>query len=82
MKIMIKTLQGKQLPLDVEETYTIRQTKEKIEVEHRIPADSQKLFAYGNVLEEDYKTLKDYCIMEGNFIVVMVPIIVKPSAKP
>ncbi|TNV82480.1 hypothetical protein FGO68_gene4099 [Halteria grandinella] len=81
MKIVIKTLQGKQLPLEVEETYTIRQTKEKIEEEHKMQADSQKLIAYGKVLEDDNKSLKDYQIKEGDFLVVMVskP---KPVAKP
>lgn len=37
-----------------------------------MPADSQKLIAYGKVLEDDSKTLKDYSIKEGDFLVVMV----------
>ena len=35
-------------------------------------ADSQKLIAYGKVLEDDNKTLKEYSIKEGDFLVVMV----------
>jgi len=35
-------------------------------------ADSQKLIAYGKVLEDEAKTLKDYSIKEGDFLVVMV----------
>lgn len=35
-------------------------------------ADQQKLIAYGKVLEDDNKTLKDYSIKEGDFLVVMV----------
>ena len=35
-------------------------------------ADSQKLIAYGMVLEDDNKSLKDYSIKEGDFLVVMV----------
>ena len=35
-------------------------------------ADSQKLIAYGKVLEDDNKTLKDYSIKENDFLVVMV----------
>lgn len=35
-------------------------------------ADSQKLIAYGKVLEDDNKSLKDYQIKEGDFLVVMV----------
>lgn len=35
-------------------------------------ADQQKLIAYGKVLEDDNKTLKEYSIKEGDFLVVMV----------
>jgi hypothetical protein len=35
-------------------------------------ADSQKLIAYGKVLEDENKTLKEYSIKEGDFLVVMV----------
>ena len=35
-------------------------------------ADSQKLIAYGKVLEDEAKTLKEYSIKEGDFLVVMV----------
>ncbi len=35
-------------------------------------ADSMKLIAYGKVLEDDNKSLKDYSIKEGDFLVVMV----------
>jgi uncharacterized ubiquitin-like protein YukD len=46
--------------------------KEKIEEEHKMQADSVKLIAYGKVMEDDNKTLKDYSIKEGDFLVVMV----------
>ena len=54
-------------------------------------ADSMKLIAYGKVLEDDNKSLKDYGIKEGDFLVVMVskvlsPVFIfvqpKPAAKP
>jgi hypothetical protein len=35
-------------------------------------ADLQKLIAYGKVLGEDEKTLKDFGIKDGDFIVVMI----------
>ena len=35
-------------------------------------AESQKLIAYGKVMDDQEKTLKDYKIQEGGFIVVMV----------
>lgn len=69
------------MPVEVEETFTIRQTKEKIEEEHKMAADSMKLIAYGKVLEDDSKSLKDYAIKEGDFLVVMIAK-AKPAAKP
>lgn len=36
-----------------------------------------KLIAYGKVMEDDNKSLKDYSIKEGDFLVVMVS-----KAKP
>lgn len=35
-------------------------------------AESQKLIAYGKVMEDNDKTVADYKITEGGFIVVMV----------
>ena len=35
-------------------------------------ADLMKLIAYGKVMEDDNKTLKEYSIKEGDFIVVMI----------
>lgn len=35
-------------------------------------ADLLKLIAYGKVMEDDNKLLKDYSIKEGDFLVVMV----------
>jgi hypothetical protein len=35
-------------------------------------ADMTKLIAYGKVLEDDNKSMKDYSIKEGDFLVVMV----------
>jgi D-Tyr-tRNAtyr deacylase len=46
--------------------------KLKIQNEHQMQADLMKLIAYGKVMEDDAKTLKEYSIKEGDFIVVMV----------
>ena len=50
----------------------IKDVKQKIEKEHNMQADLLKLIAYGKVIEDDNKTLKDYSIKEGDFLVVMV----------
>jgi len=41
-------------------------------VEHSMPAESQKLIAYGKVMDDDNKTLVEFKIKEGDFLVVMV----------
>ena len=46
--------------------------KEKIEAEHKMAGDMMKLIAYGKVMDDDAKTLKEYSIKEGDFLVVMV----------
>ena len=45
--------------------------KNKIESEHGIAAGTQKLIAYGKVMEDENKTITDYKIAENGFIVVM-----------
>lgn len=44
-----------------------------------MPAESQKLIAYGKVLADEAQTLRDYNIKDGDFIVVMVQ---KAKPKP
>ena len=46
-----------------------------------MPADSQKLIAYGKVMDDLEKTLKDYKIAEGGFIVVMVQKVSKMNLR-
>lgn len=81
MKIIVKTLSGKQLPLDIEPDWTVRQVKEEIEKIHELKADSLKLIAYGKVLDSDTKKASEFSIKEGDFIVAMVQK-VKPAPKP
>ena len=50
----------------------ISDLKEKIDAEHKMPAESQKLIAYGKVMDDADQTLKDYKITDGGFIVVMM----------
>ena len=46
-----------------------------------MPADSQKLIAYGKVMDDLEKSLKDYKITEGGFIVVMVQKVSKMNLR-
>lgn len=77
MKIIVKTLNGKQLPLDVESDWTVRRLKEQMESVHDLKADTLKLIAYGKVLDKDENAISTYQIKEGDFIVAMVQ-----KAKP
>lgn len=72
MKLIVKTLNGKQLPLEVDPSWTIKQIKDQIEKEHDLKADTLKLIAYGKVLEPDEKLASEYSLKEGDFIVAMV----------
>lgn len=82
MKIIVKNLKGNQFEIDVEPSHTVRQVKEKIEEEQKIAADTQKLVAVGKVMSDE-KTVEEYKLKEGDFIVVMVskPKVVKEK-KP
>lgn len=53
MKLIVKTLNGKQLPIEIEPEFTVRQIKEKIEADHELVADQLKLISYGKVLGSD-----------------------------
>ena len=76
MKIIIKTLQGKQFDLEVEESDTVKDIKGKIDanrsaVSESFPAAELKLIALGKIMDDD-KKLADYNIKEGGFLVVMI----------
>ena len=59
MKIIVKDLKGKQFEMSVEPSNTVREVKEKIEEEHKVAADTQKLVAVGKVMD-DTKTFEEY----------------------
>lgn len=77
MKITLKTLKGQQLPLEVQPEMTVAALKALIETTHGQDAATQKLIAYGKVMEDEAKTVADYKIVENGFIVMMVA-----KAKP
>ncbi|UKK51468.1 InlB B-repeat-containing protein [Prevotella sp. E13-17] len=63
MQIFVKTLTGKTITLDVENTNTILEVKGMIETKESIPTDMQRLIFAGKELE-DSKTLNDYNIQK------------------
>ena len=81
MKLIVKTLSGKQLEINVENDWTIAQVKKQIETDHKMEASSLKLIAYGKVLDKDENKVTDHGLKEGDNIVAMVQK-KKPEPKP
>ena len=71
MEIYIKTLTGKMITLEVEQSYFIARVKEKIQSKKGIPLDQQSLIFADNELEDDH-TLRDYCIQKSSTIHLVV----------
>lgn len=55
--------------------------KGKLESEHSMEKDAQKLIAYGKVMD-DGKKLSEYSLKEGDFIVVMLKKAAKKKTTP
>ena len=71
MRIIIKTIKGEAFPLDVEETTSILEVKQKVKEVKGFEVDTQKLIVKGKNATDD-QTLATHNIQEGNFMVLMV----------
>lgn len=67
MIIKVKTLTGKEIEIDIDESDKIERVKERVEEKEGIPPQQQRLI-FGGRQMADEKTVKDYNIEAGSVL--------------
>jgi hypothetical protein len=69
MRIMVRTLRGDRVALDVDgATTTVAQAKGMVMARERVPVAMQRLFFAGCHLDDDYRTLTGYGVQDDSVL--------------
>jgi len=79
MKILVKTLNDKTIPLDIPEYRTVIQLKEQIQKKENIPVDHQRLIYLGKEMDDEIgnelserKSMSNYNIEDGSTLYLVL----------
>ena len=72
MEILIKTLAGKAIRLEVVPSDTIEIIKKKIQDREGVHPDEQRIFIRGRGLQEDSRTMIDYEVIHGTTLFMSI----------
>lgn len=67
MQIKVKTLTGKEIPIDIEPDDTVARIKERLEEKQGIPPEQQRLIFQGKQMKDD-ATAKSFNIIGGSVL--------------
>ncbi|KAF2487030.1 ubiquitin-related domain-containing protein [Neohortaea acidophila] len=67
MEIKVRTLTGKEIELNIEDSYKISTIKERVEEKEGIPPVQQRLIFGGKQMSDD-KTAEDYKLKGGDIL--------------
>ena len=71
MQIFVKTITGKTIALEVQETDIVESVKAMIQDKEEIPSNTQRLVFNGKQLE-DWRTLSNYNIQQGSTLLLVL----------
>jgi uncharacterized ubiquitin-like protein YukD len=76
MNLIIKTMSGKEFSLNVDDTLTIRQVKEKIQEKEGLAVDQIRFIFNGKSLQDEY-SITDYGIVDNSCLSLVIALIGK-----
>lgn len=68
MRIMVRTLRGERVALDVAGDATVAEVKGMVMAREGVAADAQRLFFAGRHLDDDTLTLASYGVQHGSLV--------------